>query len=95
MARVVMQAVVSVDGYIAYPTTPLYSFYDHVPRLFGLSALNDMQIAGVVMKIGVGLTIWLIITILFFRWYSAEEAPTPSRRVSRDLDRELMGLRQS
>ena len=38
-----------------------------------MSALTDMQIAGVMMKIGVGLTIWLIITILFFRWYSAEE----------------------
>ena len=37
----------------------------------------------------------LILTILFFKWYSAEEVPTPSRRVSRDLDRELMGLRQS
>ena len=59
-----------------------------------MSALTDMQIAGVVMKIGVGLTIWLIIAILFFRWYNAEEVPTPSRRVSRDLDRELMGLRQ-
>ena len=58
------------------------------------SALDDMQIAGVVMKIGVGLTLWVIIAILFFRWYSAEEAPTPSRRVSRDLERELMGLRQ-
>jgi cytochrome c oxidase assembly factor CtaG len=59
-----------------------------------MSALTDMQIAGVVMKIGVGLTIWLILTILFFRWYSAEEVKAPSRRVSRDLERELMGLRQ-
>jgi cytochrome b len=53
-----------------------------------------MQVAGVIMKIGVGLTLWVIIAILFFRWYSAEEAPTPSRRVSRDLERDLMGLRQ-
>jgi len=49
----------------------------------------------VIMKIGVGLTLWLVIAIIFFRWYSAEEAPGPSRRVSRDLERELMGLRQS
>jgi putative membrane protein len=82
-------------SFLTFGATPLYSFYDHVPRLFGISALNDMQIAGVVMKIGVGLTIWLILTILFFRWYSAEEDHAPSRRVSRDLDRELMGLRQS
>ena len=82
-------------SFLTFGAHPLYSFYDHVPRLFGLSALNDMQIAGVVMKIGVGLTIWLIIAILFFRWYNAEEAQSPSKRVSRDLERELMGLRQS
>jgi len=82
-------------SFLTFGAHPLYSFYDHVPRLFGVSALNDMQIAGVVMKIGVGLTIWLIIAILFFRWYNAEEAQSPSKRVSRDLERELMGLRQS
>jgi putative membrane protein len=82
-------------SFLTFGAHPLYSFYDHVPRLFGVTALNDMQIAGVVMKIGVGLTIWLIIAILFFRWYNAEEAQSPSKRVSRDLERELMGLRQS
>jgi putative membrane protein len=81
-------------SFLTFGAHPLYSFYDHVPRLFGASALTDMQIAGVVMKIGVGLTLWLIIAILFFRWYAAEEVQAPSRRVSRDLERELMGLRQ-
>ena len=81
-------------SFLTFGATPLYSFYDHVPRLFGISALTDMQVAGVVMKIGVGLTIWLIIAILFFRWYNAEELHAPPRRVSRDLERDLMGLRQ-
>ena len=81
-------------SFLTFGAHPLYSFYDHVPRLWGISAISDMQVAGVIMKIGVGLTLWVIIAILFFRWYNAEEAPTPSRRVSRDLERELMGLRQ-
>ena len=81
-------------SFLTFGAHPLYSFYDHVPRLWGISAISDMQVAGVIMKIGVGFTLWVIIAILFFRWYSAEEAPTPSRRVSRDLDRELMGMRQ-
>jgi putative membrane protein len=80
-------------SFLTFGAHPLYSFYDHVPRLWGISAISDMQVAGVIMKIGVGLTMWVIIAILFFRWYNAEEAPTPSRRVSRDLERELMGLR--
>jgi putative membrane protein len=81
-------------SFLTFGSTPLYSFYNHVPRLFGISELTDMQVAGVVMKIGVGFALWVIITILFFKWYSAEEVPSPSRRVSRDLERELMGLRQ-
>ena len=81
-------------SFLTFGARPLYSFYDHVPRLFGISALTDMQVAGIIMKIGVGLTLWLIIAIIFFRWYSAEEVAGPSRRVSRDLERELMGLRQ-
>jgi putative membrane protein len=81
-------------SFLTFGARPLYSFYDHVPRLFGMSALTDMQIAGVIMKIGVGLTLWVIIAIVFFRWYIVEEEPGPSRRVSRDLERELMGLRQ-
>ena len=81
-------------SFLTFGAHPLYSFYDHVPRLWGISAISDMQVAGVIMKIGVGLSLWVIIAILFFRWYNAEEVPAPSRRVSRDLERELMGLRQ-
>lgn len=81
-------------SFLTFGAHPLYSYYAKVPRLWGISAISDMQVAGVIMKIGVGLALWVIIAILFFRWYSAEEAPRPSRRVSRDLERELMGLRQ-
>jgi putative membrane protein len=81
-------------SFLTFGARPLYSFYDRVPRLFGVSALSDMQIAGLIMKIGVGLTLWVIIAIIFFRWYSVEETPGPSRRVARDLERDLMGMRQ-
>lgn len=81
-------------SFLTFGSKPLYSFYNNVPRLFGISELTDMQLAGVIMKIGVGFALWVAITILFFKWYNAEEVPAPSRRVSRDLERELMGLRQ-
>ena len=51
-----------------------------------------MRSPGLIMKIRVGFSLWITITIIFFRWYNAEEHRTPARRVSRDLDRELMGL---
>src|SRR4029077_19941947 len=74
---------------------PLYKFYEHVPRLWDVSALDDMRVAGLIMKIFVGFSLWITIAIIFFRWYNAEESGTAlRRRRSRDLDRELMGLQQ-
>ena len=77
-------------------TTPLYKFYEHVPRLWGLSALDDMQLAGLIMKIGAGLLLWAIIAVVFFRWASEEERANTPRHGLDEMDRELteMGLRR-
>jgi putative membrane protein len=72
---------------------PLYHFYEHVPRLWNITPLQDMQDAGLIMKIGGGVVLWVIIAIVFFRWYSDEEGGARGpHRVSRDLDRELREL---
>jgi putative membrane protein len=81
-------------SFLTFGDRPLYKFYETVPRLWGLSALDDMRFAGLIMKIVVGFSLWVTITIIFFRWHSAEENGPPARRVSRDLDRELMELQQ-
>jgi len=80
-------------SFLTFGDHPLYHFYEKVPRLWGISALNDMQHAGLLMKIGAGTVLWIIIAIVFFRWYADEEgvARGPSR-ASRDLDRELREL---
>ena len=82
-------------SFLTFGDHPLYRFYETVPRLWGVSALDDMRMAGLIMKIVVGFSLWIAITIIFFRWYNAEESGTAlHRRTSRDLDRELMGLQQ-
>jgi putative membrane protein len=80
-------------SFLTFGDHPLYHFYETVPRLWGISALDDMQQAGLIMKIAAGTVLWVIIAIVFFRWYADEEsnARGPSR-VSRDLDRELRDL---
>jgi putative membrane protein len=60
-------------SFLTFGTTPLYHFYEHVPRLWGLSAITDQQIAGVIMKVIGGLYLWLVIVVVFFRWYAREE----------------------
>lgn len=81
-------------SFLTFGERPLYQFYDDVPRLWDLSAVDDMRVAGLIMKIGAGVALWVIIAIVFFRWYAAEEIGTGSLRTSRELDREIMGLHQ-
>jgi putative membrane protein len=97
MLYLFLQAVVPTipASFLTFGDHPLYRFYEHVPRLYsGVSALEDMRIAGLIMKIAAGVVLWVLIAIVFFRWYNAEEVGTSSHRVSRDLDRELMELQQ-
>jgi putative membrane protein len=95
MLYLFLQSVVPTvpASFLTFGDHPLYHFYETVPHLWGISALHDMQYAGLIMKIAGGLILWIVIAIIFFRWYADEEGEargTP--RVSRDLDRELREL---
>jgi putative membrane protein len=83
-------------SFLTFGASPLYKFYEHVPHLFGLSTLDDQQLAGLIMKIGAGLLLWAIIAVVFFRWAAEEDRGNTPRRGLDDLDRELtqMGLRR-
>ena len=74
-------------SFLTFGDHPLYRYYDHVPRLWGVSELTDMQMAGLIMKVVVGFSLWITITVIFFRWYNIEESGTAlHRRMLRDLD---------
>lgn len=79
-------------SFLTLGSTPLYHFYEHVPRLWGLSALTDQQIAGVIMKVIGGLYLWLIIVVVFFRWYAREEDRDPDVLTWDQVERELKQL---
>ena len=83
-------------SFLTFGSAPLYKFYETVPHLFGLSTLDDQQLAGLIMKIGAGLLLWAIIAVVFFRWAAEEERANTPRRGLDELDRELtqMGLRR-
>jgi len=83
-------------SFLTFGTSPIYKFYEHVPHLYGLSTLQDQQAAGLIMKIGAGLLLWLIIAVVFFRWASEEERANTPRHGLDEMDRELtqMGLRR-
>jgi len=60
-------------SFLTFGAKPLYRIYETFPRLWGVSALTDQQVAGLIMKIGAGFYLWTIIAVVFFRWYEGEE----------------------
>jgi putative membrane protein len=76
-------------SFLTFGNRPLYHYYESVPQLFGLTALEDQRMAGLVMKLGAGLLLWLIIAVIFFRWAAEEERRSVQTRKWQDLDREL------
>jgi putative membrane protein len=76
-------------SFLVFADRPIYHFYEHVPRLWNLSAGEDQRIAGLLMKLGGGLLLWMVIAVLFFKWHAAEEENDRQARHWRALEREL------
>ncbi|MGI8777431.1 MAG: cytochrome c oxidase assembly protein [Acidimicrobiales bacterium] len=62
-------------SFLTFGNTPLYRIYETFPRLWGVGALTDQQVAGLIMKIVGGFYLWTVIAVIFFRWYEREEGP--------------------
>ncbi|MGI9032293.1 MAG: cytochrome c oxidase assembly protein [Acidimicrobiales bacterium] len=60
-------------SFLTFGAKPLYHVYETFPRLWGVTALSDQQVAGLIMKIGSGFYLWTVIAVIFFRWYANEE----------------------
>jgi putative membrane protein len=80
-------------SFLTFGAHPLYKAYEHLPKLWGATALEDQQIAGLLMKLGAGLLLWALIAVIFFRW-AAEEERRNHPQMRREMERELsqMGL---
>jgi putative membrane protein len=71
----VTSIVPTVPGaWLTFADGAVYSAYDIPDRLWGLTVTSDQQIAGLFMKLGAGSYLWLLITIIFFRWASDQES---------------------
>jgi putative membrane protein len=57
----------------------LYPFYAAAPRLWGLTALADQRLGGLIMWVPAGLIPLVAFTVVFFRW-AAVEADEPDPR---------------
>ncbi|MBW3593257.1 MAG: cytochrome c oxidase assembly protein [Actinobacteria bacterium] len=54
---------------------PVYEFYENAPRIWGLTALADQQIAGLVMSASEAVVFFAVFTFFFLRFLAEEAEP--------------------
>jgi putative membrane protein len=76
-------------SFLTFGHQPLYKVYETFPRLFGISAMTDQLIAGLIMKILGGLILWGFIAVIFFRWGTREREQGWDALALRDVEADL------
>ncbi len=55
-------------SFLTFGQSVIYPIYDTFPRLFEWTAIEDQTIAGVIMKLAGGFTLWGVIAAIWFKW---------------------------
>ncbi len=74
------------SAWLILADTPVYEPYDHATRLFGVDVITDQQVAGLTMKLVGGMYLWVIITVIFFRWALHHEEEEPVEHAPRTVE---------
>lgn len=68
---------------IAFAPEPLYPHYTTVPTLWGMTVLDDQQLAGLIMWVPASLVYFGVLTVVFIRWLNRDDRePEPYPRAT-------------
>ncbi len=73
-------------GFLTFADNPLYAIYELAPRVHGLSAGTDQQMAGLIMKIGGIPIIWGTMLAIMVAWLRPAELSAGSTVVSGSVE---------
>lgn len=76
-------------SFLTFGSAPLYPIYATFPRIWGIGALDDQLMAGLIMKIAGGAILWVVIATVFFRWAGREQREGWDALAFQDVDAEL------
>jgi putative membrane protein len=60
-------------SFLAFGTEPLYSAYVTDNNIFSISIIDDQTLAGLILKLGGGIILWITILVIWMRWYQEEK----------------------
>jgi putative membrane protein len=58
--------------FFTYARYPIYPLYELAPRVSGIPAVADQQVAGLMMKTVGGVILFTVMSVMFFRWHRIE-----------------------
>ena len=70
-------------SFLAFSTVPIYSAYLEVEQIYNISVINDQTLAGLVLKLGGGVILWVTILIIWMNWYKAEKKASDFEKSTR------------
>ena len=76
-------------SFLTFGRTPLYPIYATFPRIWGVSVMGDQLMAGLIMKLIGSAILWVVIAVVFFRWFAAEQRAELDVTRYADVDREI------
>jgi putative membrane protein len=94
MIYLFLQSVVPTipAAWLTFAEDVVYKAYDRPVRLWGISAVDDQQLAGAAMKVGGGLFLWTIVIVLFFSRFAKRHADSYDYRPGTTMpDAEIVG----
>jgi putative membrane protein len=59
--------------YLTWSSTAIYTYYESVPRIWGLSAVDDQNIGGAIMMVEQSLTFVVVLVVVFVRMLARSE----------------------
>jgi putative membrane protein len=73
-------------SFLTFSSFPLYATYELAPRVNGLDANTDQQLAGLVMKLGGIPIVWGTILVMMYRWADQERGDRGDDGAPRAVD---------
>ena len=61
-----------IGFFLSFLPEPIYAFYEEAPRIWGLSALADQQIAGALMSVSEAIVFFFVFAVFLFRFFAEE-----------------------
>jgi putative membrane protein len=79
--------------YLTWSTAVLYPYYENVPRIWDLSAIQDQNVGGAIMMVEQSLTFVIVLVAVFVRMLSSSEAEERRRERLEDAEARAAGAR--